>query len=286
MPATGQRRPRKSTAGRVRTALSWPNPAGVLISVAGAALVFSGAISLHGGFDLAGTTPSQASAAASPSVTSPTFSPSAPSATSIPAATAAGLPTTQGRPATVSRPSPSAPSSAPASALSDTATTLAPAGAAAVVVAGAAPSSPIQKLYAAGTEGHIGDVLLNLANPASPLVVVNKQRPLSPLDYMPADLVSPNVATGSGEPALLRKEAATAVERLFAAASRDGVAISIMSSFRSYSTQVALYGSYVAQKGVPQADTSSARPGFSEHQTGLALDIGDPVAGPACEFTY
>jgi D-alanyl-D-alanine carboxypeptidase len=64
------------------------------------------------------------------------------------------------------------------------------------------------------------------------------------------------------------------------------VAITIMSSFRSYSTQVSLYGSYVAQKGMAEADTSSARPGFSEHQSGLALDIGDPVAGPACEFTY
>jgi D-alanyl-D-alanine carboxypeptidase len=124
-----------------------------------------------------------------------------------------------------------------------------------------------------------------MSNPASVLALVNKHHPLIPLDYQPPDLATPDVPAGSGEPVLLRKEAAAAVERMFAAAGRNGVAITVQSSYRSYATQVSLYGSYVAQKGQAAADTSSARPGYSEHQTGLALDIGDAHVAADCEFT-
>ena len=47
------------------------------------------------------------------------------------------------------------------------------------------------------------------------------------------------------------------------------------SGFRSYETQATLYQSYVNQEGQAVADTYSARPGYSEHQTGLAFDILD-----------
>ena len=46
-----------------------------------------------------------------------------------------------------------------------------------------------------------------------------------------------------------------------------------MSSYRSYDYQVNLYNNYVKSDGKDAADTYSARPGFSEHQTGLAVDI-------------
>jgi D-alanyl-D-alanine carboxypeptidase len=58
------------------------------------------------------------------------------------------------------------------------------------------------------------------------------------------------------------------------AAAQAGVGeIALESGFRSYSTQQTTYGSQVGAQGVEQADLSSARPGFSEHQSGLAADV-------------
>ena len=123
----------------------------------------------------------------------------------------------------------------------------------------------------------------SLTDPASPWLVVNKHRPLSPADYVPADLVQPNVAvTVSGEAALLNSTTAAAAEAMFAAAAQDGVSITLASGYRSYSTQVSTYNGYVASRGQADADTASARPGYSEHQTGWSFDIGD--GGGACGF--
>lgn len=123
----------------------------------------------------------------------------------------------------------------------------------------------------------------SLTDPASPWVVVNKHRPLSPADYVPADLVQPNIALAvSGESAQLNSTTAAAAEQMFAAAAADGVTITLASGYRSYGTQTATYNSYVASRGQAEADTASARPGYSEHQTGWAFDIGD--GGGACGF--
>lgn len=123
----------------------------------------------------------------------------------------------------------------------------------------------------------------SLDDPASQWVIVNKHRPLSPADYAPADLVRPAVAiSASGEAALLNSTTAAAAEAMFAAAARDGVAMVLASGYRSYSTQVTTYNGYVAARGQADADTASARPGHSEHQTGWAFDIGD--GGGACSF--
>jgi LAS superfamily LD-carboxypeptidase LdcB len=59
------------------------------------------------------------------------------------------------------------------------------------------------------------------------------------------------------------------------AAAKDGISLWICSGFRSYSTQSWLYNSYVNRDGRAKADTYSARPGYSEHQTGLAMDINN-----------
>lgn len=123
----------------------------------------------------------------------------------------------------------------------------------------------------------------SLDDPASPWVIVNKHRPLKPADYVPADLVRPTVAiSAAGEAALLNSTTAAAAEAMFAAAARDGVAMVLASGYRSYSTQVTTYNGYVAARGQADADTASARPGHSEHQTGWAFDIGD--GGGACSF--
>ncbi|WP_081683998.1 M15 family metallopeptidase [Granulicoccus phenolivorans] len=108
-------------------------------------------------------------------------------------------------------------------------------------------------------------------DPASLAVVVNKQRPL-PRDYAPKGLV---VARGlpNGSSERVRPEAAEALERMAAEAQAQGVRLSLTSGYRSYADQQSIYGNNVTSKGRDQADRISARPGHSEHQTGLAIDL-------------
>lgn len=111
-------------------------------------------------------------------------------------------------------------------------------------------------------------------DPMSIWVVSNKLRPLSPVDFAPNDLVMPQgVENQFAQP--LREPAARAAEQFIAAAGAAGHSVWIISAYRDYATQVALYDNYVGRDGQEAADTYSARPGHSEHQTGLALDIDD-----------
>lgn len=114
-------------------------------------------------------------------------------------------------------------------------------------------------------------------SPSSPWVVANKTRPLNPQNYTPSDLTVPDVAlrlTANDEEMQLRQTAATALEELFADAGRAGYELLLASGYRSYTYQKGLYNHYVNVQGKAVADTQSARPGYSEHQTGLAVDIG------------
>lgn len=107
-------------------------------------------------------------------------------------------------------------------------------------------------------------------------VVVNKERNLSD-DYIPKDLVSiTDVPTCLASPEVnqLRKVASEALTTMFETA-MDEIEIQLYarSGYRSYNTQVALYNGYVKNHGQEAADKFSAKPGQSEHQTGLAMDI-------------
>ena len=107
-------------------------------------------------------------------------------------------------------------------------------------------------------------------------MVVNKHRPLSPAAYVPADLVQPSVRLAvSDEAALLNSTTAAAAEKMFAAAAAAGVVITLASGYRSFNSQIATYNRWVQAEGQAAADTASARPGYSEHQTGWSFDIGD-----------
>ncbi|MBE6563232.1 MAG: D-alanyl-D-alanine carboxypeptidase [Ruminococcaceae bacterium] len=64
-----------------------------------------------------------------------------------------------------------------------------------------------------------------------------------------------------------------ALMQMFEAAKAEGVGYWIASGFRSYDRQNRIYNNYVAQDGKAAADRYSARPGHSEHQTGLAFDL-------------
>lgn len=107
--------------------------------------------------------------------------------------------------------------------------------------------------------------------------VVNKTRPLDPVKYQPSDLVFPSVSlrVPGNESMKLRSEPSQAVEKLFSAAKSAGYNPMFSSGFRSYAYQVNLYNGYVNSQGQAEADKQSARPGYSEHQTGLAFDICD-----------
>ena len=67
--------------------------------------------------------------------------------------------------------------------------------------------------------------------------------------------------------------AKSALDTMIAAAEKDGIKLWVESGFRSYELQTTIYTSYVSREGQTAADRYSARPGFSEHQTGLAFDM-------------
>lgn len=89
-----------------------------------------------------------------------------------------------------------------------------------------------------------------------------------PEDYIPEDLV---YITGTGYQ--LRREAAAEFANMQRAAMSEGLYFYIYSAYRSYDTQQYLYETYSLRDGTEGADEYSARPGHSEHQAGLAVDL-------------
>lgn len=89
------------------------------------------------------------------------------------------------------------------------------------------------------------------------VLIVNKKYSV-PSDYNPG----------------LQKVAKDAYDRLASNAKNSGYDIPLVSGFRSYETQKTIYNNYVSLYGEKETDTFSAKPGHSEHQTGLAMDVG------------
>lgn len=103
------------------------------------------------------------------------------------------------------------------------------------------------------------------------LILVNKYNYVTE-DYIPENLKEIDTAYARSGMQLV-KEAKDAFEELSLAAKEGGYHVIAMSSYRSYDYQVNLYNNYVANDGKDAADTYSARAGYSEHQTGLAVDV-------------
>lgn len=125
-------------------------------------------------------------------------------------------------------------------------------------------------------------------DPESITVLVNHEY-LLPEDYIPPDLVKPNVAFsyyGTYEKSYMRKIAATALEELFDAAAQKGQYLKAVSAYRSYARQKQIYDRNVATRGKKQADSVSAMPGSSEHQTGLTVDVSCSRIGCALEESF
>ncbi|CAM2928465.1 M15 family metallopeptidase [Paenibacillus taichungensis] len=127
-----------------------------------------------------------------------------------------------------------------------------------------------------------------VTNSEAMTVIVNKQRSL-PEGYEPDDLVEPNVPfsfDGPHEKRHMRKEAAEALEKLFAGAKADDIELRAVSGYRSYQRQVSIYNNNVKTKGKEYTDRVSSVPGHSEHQTGLAIDVSSPSVGNAIEEVF
>ncbi|MFE7064672.1 D-alanyl-D-alanine carboxypeptidase family protein [Sutcliffiella sp. NPDC057660] len=115
-----------------------------------------------------------------------------------------------------------------------------------------------------------------VANPTAINVMVNKFWAL-PDGYRPPDLIRPNVPFSFGnensDRSKLRMEAAEALEMMFAGAASEGIELYARSGFRSFETQESIFKNEIATYGYEQAVLYVARPGTSEHQTGLTMDI-------------
>lgn len=102
-------------------------------------------------------------------------------------------------------------------------------------------------------------------------ILVNKHNYLKE-DYVPENLKSLSSTYALSNMKMV-EEAANAFESLSKDASKENYKIIAMSTYRSYEYQIDLYNKYVKSDGKDAADTYSGRPGNSEHQTGLAVDV-------------
>lgn len=146
-----------------------------------------------------------------------------------------------------------------------------------VAAAAAVIASSDAARRAQGPTGGAGGSGYRIPDPGSFTAVVNKARSLSAA-YAPTDLRRP---AGVGNALPLRDAAATAAEQMAADMAAAGITLRMSSGYRSYSRQQTIYSGFVAREGVAGADQHSARPGHSEHQTGLAADFDD---GSGCNL--
>lgn len=114
------------------------------------------------------------------------------------------------------------------------------------------PASPNKSGYIEGQELPDQPTIIN------GILIANKKHPL-PSTYAPGE----------------SKEAREAFDEMVAEAKLSGLNLTAFSTYRSFEYQTSLYDRYVKKDGVEAADRYSARPGYSEHQTGLAFDIGE-----------
>ena len=116
----------------------------------------------------------------------------------------------------------------------------------------------------------------SITEPGSLWWIVSKTRPL-PDGYEPAQLVNPNMKlrwAKIAESMTVSSVIAPDLEALYKASQAAGFDLMLVSGYRSQATQKELYDGYVSSQGQEAADRISARPGTSEHQTGMVVDIG------------
>lgn len=95
-------------------------------------------------------------------------------------------------------------------------------------------------------------------------------------DFVPNNLVELETPYAR-EGIYLVKSAKDKFYELVKKASEEGLTIRAISAYRGYTYQKRLYDKYVENDGIAEADTYSARPGFSDHQTGLVVDVDNSI---------
>ncbi len=117
-------------------------------------------------------------------------------------------------------------------------------------------------------------------DPSDNLILVNKSNK-APSE--PVALIRPNVSSVNDKAegnTYMRPDAAYALEEMFKAADEEGIHLYALSGYRSYSTQKAIFERKRRERGEKAANMSSAKAGYSEHQTGLAMDFeGETLLG-------
>ena len=126
-------------------------------------------------------------------------------------------------------------------------------------------------LISTGCDNKFYKNIKDIKNPNDKLVLVNKNNKLKN-DFIPDDLIKLDLKY-SNEEKYLKKEAALSFYKLSEDAKEKGYRIIVVSAYRSYTYQEKLFDYYVKEKGLNYALNCSAKPGHSEHQTGLAIDV-------------
>lgn len=115
--------------------------------------------------------------------------------------------------------------------------------------------------------------LYDIDSASSLQVVVNKKRPLNPIDYLPRGKVKIGYSW-------VAKPAADAYFQLKAAVTAKKLGtLCINSGYRGFSSQTLIHDAKVALLGKKAGEALAARPGHSEHQTGLAIDVSTTQLG-------
>lgn len=121
-----------------------------------------------------------------------------------------------------------------------------------------------------------GEVFQNETNTiTNNLMLINKSNRLKP-DFEPNDLVVPSIkfqSVGNMMVQYVKTDVAKQLEKMFGDAKNDGIYLTAISGYRSYDYQDTLYTNEVINVGEIEANRYMARPGESEHQSGLAMDI-------------
>ena len=124
-----------------------------------------------------------------------------------------------------------------------------------MIVFGLIVAASVSQAEAKEAEGHNVEVI-NGRTYIDGILIVNKT-------YSIPDTYAPGLDADTEE----------AFYKMAGDAYADGIVLYICSGYRSYAEQEQLYNSYAAERGVEEADSVSSRPGHSEHQTGLCMDV-------------
>lgn len=110
----------------------------------------------------------------------------------------------------------------------------------------------------------------NIKTKSSNILLANKDTPLG-RDFVPENLVTTTVP--SNKEIEIDKTANKKLTELFKAAKKEGLDLLLVSGYRDYATQNDIFNEGVANDGLEHTTKYIAKPGESEHQTGLAVDI-------------